>query len=320
MAAYKCFKDHSTAPEGDRRDAQREKARINRALRKAFFSGDESYTPISKRVVNFVFAGAVAAGALFCPATALADQPLTASYVTTISQTGTDASTVQLSSKREKKANASISPPVADAQGRFPSLDDYIGLLTCSGCGKHCPLTAPQCGVGSSQYEQAVALYENTVSSSQSAQETQDTVSTPTPEGESSDSSTISSSQDDKSSAPQSAVSDQSAALQEYLSKLFCSGCGRHCPLTAPQCAKGQAYVEQATAEFEAQNTSATDSTGSATDVTAESLSARGLFDDVMEYMPIGGLVVGGMYYTIVVKQKKKDEGSSKDTGEGRSK
>lgn len=27
--------------------------------------------------------------------------------------------------------------------------------------------------------------------------------------------------------------------LQEYLSKLFCNGCSRHCPLSAPQCGRG---------------------------------------------------------------------------------
>lgn len=316
MASKRGTNYYSAVSEGGRLDAQREKARINSALRRAYISGYESTTPISKRVVNFVFAGAVAAGAILCPVSARADQTLPASFTATVS----NMSTVQLSSKREKKSSASFSPPVADAQGQFPSLDDYIGLITCSGCGKRCPLTAPQCGVGQSQYEEAVTLYDNTVSTSSGEQGTEEAVSTPVPDSENDNSSLIPSSQDKKNALSEDAKSEGSASLQEYLSKLFCSGCGRHCPLTAPQCATGQAYVEQATAEFEAKNVSGTDATASETAALAGFASDKGLIDDVMEFMPIGGLVVGGVYYTIVVKQKKKDVQSAKDSGEGLSK
>lgn len=40
--------------------------------------------------------------------------------------------------------------------------------------------------------------------------------------------------------------------LEDYLSKLFCSGCGRHCPLTALQCGRGTRYKNAAVADYEA--------------------------------------------------------------------
>lgn len=42
----------------------------------------------------------------------------------------------------------------------------------------------------------------------------------------------------------------KTADLEEYLSKLVCTGCGRRCPLTAPQCRKGESQVQRATEEF----------------------------------------------------------------------
>lgn len=38
---------------------------------------------------------------------------------------------------------------------------------------------------------------------------------------------------------------DEVTSLQDYLGKLYCTGCGRHCPLTNPQCNKGQTRQEQ---------------------------------------------------------------------------
>jgi hypothetical protein len=38
--------------------------------------------------------------------------------------------------------------------------------------------------------------------------------------------------------------------LEEYLSKLFCSGCGRHCPLTNLQCSRGEEYKSRAENDY----------------------------------------------------------------------
>ena len=40
--------------------------------------------------------------------------------------------------------------------------------------------------------------------------------------------------------------------LQEYLSKFYCSACGKHCPLSSPHCARGRSQVQSATATYNA--------------------------------------------------------------------
>jgi len=97
-------------------------------------------------------------------------------------------------------------------------------------------------------------------------------------------------------------------SFEEYIRNLFCTGCGRHCPLTALQCSRGQAYLEQARAEFEATNAQqSTDSSDSTTkaDATATTDSKPPL-DLFMGYAPLGGLMVGGVYYTFTFLKKKK--------------
>lgn len=50
----------------------------------------------------------------------------------------------------------------------------------------------------------------------------------------------------------ESGTSDTS--LQDYLSKLNCNGCGKHCPLSNPRCNKGVMKAEQATEEYNNSN------------------------------------------------------------------
>lgn len=62
-----------------------------------------------------------------------------------------------------------------------------------------------------------------------------------------SNTSTDSDSSDEKSTAITSVSSvtiDEVTSLQDYLGKLYCTGCGRHCPLTNPQCNKGEIRQE----------------------------------------------------------------------------
>lgn len=44
------------------------------------------------------------------------------------------------------------------------SLDEYLGSLFCSGCGRHCSLLTPRCGKGENQASQAAAEYYDTYS------------------------------------------------------------------------------------------------------------------------------------------------------------
>lgn len=50
----------------------------------------------------------------------------------------------------------------------------------------------------------------------------------------------------------ESGTSDTS--LQDYLSKLNCNGCGKHCPLSNPRCNKGAMQAKQATEEYNNSN------------------------------------------------------------------
>lgn len=48
-------------------------------------------------------------------------------------------------------------------------------------------------------------------------------------------------------------------SIEEYLSKLFCTGCGRHCPLTSPQCGRGMSTQTEKIQEYnETYNTNET--------------------------------------------------------------
>ena len=40
-----------------------------------------------------------------------------------------------------------------------PPLKDYLSKLYCNGCGKHCPLTNPRCGVGMNKQQIKVEEY-----------------------------------------------------------------------------------------------------------------------------------------------------------------
>lgn len=41
-------------------------------------------------------------------------------------------------------------------------------------------------------------------------------------------------------------------ALEEYLGKLICTACGRHCPLSNPRCGKSASQIQSATADYNA--------------------------------------------------------------------
>ncbi|MDD3452987.1 MAG: DUF4405 domain-containing protein [Bacilli bacterium] len=43
---------------------------------------------------------------------------------------------------------------------------------------------------------------------------------------------------------------DDTLTLSEYLSKLFCTGCGRRCPLSNPQCKRGESQAKEATDDY----------------------------------------------------------------------
>ncbi|MDD3241948.1 MAG: DUF4405 domain-containing protein [Bacilli bacterium] len=55
---------------------------------------------------------------------------------------------------------------------------------------------------------------------------------------------------DDNSSNTNNDDENNRETLADYLSKLFCNGCHRHCPLSNPQCGIGENKKEQATEQY----------------------------------------------------------------------
>jgi hypothetical protein len=53
-----------------------------------------------------------------------------------------------------------------------------------------------------------------------------------------------------QTSVEDSASSVKNITLEEYLSSLFCTLCPKHCPLSSPQCANGQALAQEATEDY----------------------------------------------------------------------
>lgn len=57
-------------------------------------------------------------------------------------------------------------------------------------------------------------------------------------------------SEGDKNNQNSSSVVTEQPTIEEYLSKLFCTGCGRHCPLTNPACSRGMSKQTQKVQEY----------------------------------------------------------------------
>jgi hypothetical protein len=67
------------------------------------------------------------------------------------------------------------------------------------------------------------------------------------------------------------AATDENITLEEYLSSLYCTACPKHCPLSSPQCSKGTAQAQEATADYYAlYGDSSTTDTPSAEEDTAD--------------------------------------------------
>lgn len=65
----------------------------------------------------------------------------------------------------EQQDTTLASPTFKD--GETPTLEEYLGKLHCTGCGKHCLLTSPQCGKGMEKARQAESEYKTLYGSSE---------------------------------------------------------------------------------------------------------------------------------------------------------
>lgn len=76
------------------------------------------------------------------------------------SESGDDDKSGQ--SSTSSAANSSgTSAAQPDTTAAKPTLNEYLRLLTCTGCSKHCLLISPRCSVGMEQAEQAEVRYYN---------------------------------------------------------------------------------------------------------------------------------------------------------------
>lgn len=172
----------------------------------------------------------------------------------------------------DSKSSVSTVSTQTTAAPASVTLEEYLSNLHCTGCSRRCPLTAPQCSTGVKQATAAEATY-NAQYATQSG----------------TDSGTATTTGSDESAAAADATALPS--LEEYLSKLHCNLCPRNCPLTDPQCTKGEQAAIEAKADYYA-------AYGEEAATAEDDLKLKEVLTD---YMPIMGLYVAGTHYLMLI-------------------
>lgn len=76
---------------------------------------------------------------------------------------------------------------------------------------------------------------------------------------------------DDGTSSKEDTIIDEDGAsdssLEDYLSKLNCNGCGKHCPLSNPRCNRGVAMAQEAAEEYNNSNNTSSQSQSSSENI-----------------------------------------------------
>lgn len=67
-----------------------------------------------------------------------------------------------ITKKEEDDSQTSNSDTNSTTVDSYENIEDYLGKLYCTGCGRHCPLTSPQCGRGLSNQTQKIQEYNET--------------------------------------------------------------------------------------------------------------------------------------------------------------
>jgi hypothetical protein len=113
--------------------------------------------------------------------------------------------------------------------------------------------------------------------------------------------------------------------LEEYLSRLRCSGCGKHCLLTALRCNKGTRFKNAAIADYEeaysqsdteeaaapSEDTTITEAETASNDLTGSMYEAAENETSLLDFTGLMGLVIAGTHYTLVIPQKRKAQKKS---------
>jgi len=145
------------------------------------------------------------------------------------------------------------------------SLQEYLSKLHCNGCSKHCPLTAPQCGIGEQQAIQATDEYNATKTTTKTTDASSSNTTAP-------------------------------VSLEEYLSKLHCNGCSRHCPLSAPQCGVGERQAVEATSVYYKEES-----------ISGEAVQTTNLGEVLTDYLPMMGMFIAGTHYLVMIPKYLKE-------------
>ena len=119
-----------------------------------------------------------------------------------------------------------------------------------------------------------------------------------------------------------SAAPETLPTLEEYLGKLVCSGCDRRCPLTALKCKRGQANLKRATSAYrvmvaekasvpannavleKTQAVKPVQATAPVVQMAVQGEQKAGVVETAMQYLPLAGLVVGGVYFAVGNRKK----------------
>jgi hypothetical protein len=81
---------------------------------------------------------------------------------TTQAQNQTSQDSGQSLTTAEKEETSEAATPTVQQATPAVTLTDYLSSLHCTGCGKHCPLSNPRCGVGEQQAQEATVSYNDT--------------------------------------------------------------------------------------------------------------------------------------------------------------
>lgn len=159
------------------------------------------------------------------------------------------------------------------------NLEEYLSKLYCNHCPKHCPLSAPQCSNGAQEAAIAQAEYYASQKGATSANKNSSSTTT----GE---------------------LTATTPSLEDFLSKLHCTMCPRNCPLSDPQCAKGEQQAAQASSDYYSQY-GLEDNTGNFI-----------LGEALVDFLPIMGMYIAGTHYLLLLPKHLIKGGNREENSE----
>ncbi len=140
--------------------------------------------------------------------------------------------TVSVSHSSDNTISATQLSTATQLSSDVPTLEDYLGKLVCTGCGRRCPLTALSCSRGNKYKEAAIEEYNEQYSSTKSSNSAED--DSPSSSDENKSATGKSSENDDSPSASDDTSSNESAPL-DYILLMGLFVAGTHYVITIPK-------------------------------------------------------------------------------------